>query len=177
MPRLCRSARSDRSTGTHAREKIDCHLARTGMSARATEGLVATVSMLQARLTAPFLYAEGVVLHSPGARGSASAPWVAAENIPVSHRGTTNDVRHTFDARCLNASCRTPLGFMNPMIARPRVRSLRSRPWALEYNAFGVKHSNLALGVEKPTNGLISDRGGVCCGNPAQERKEVAGVH
>src|SRR5258708_4154573 len=90
-------------------------------------------------------YAEGVKHQSPGSR---SAPWVPSTERQANPNGVPQDVacwclRRDFGGA--EVPCGTPLGFDGQKGNRNRMPAPRSqgaaRPWALMFNAFGVKRS------------------------------------
>src|SRR4051812_43475608 len=85
---------------------------------------------------------------------------------------------------CFEVAWRTPLGFAQNICHPPRVRSLRSRPWALLVNSFGVRlhgatdadgdmlgrnRKSPMLFISPPLSRLPRSTGGDGTGNRARE--------
>src|SRR2546430_2417923 len=73
------------------------------------------------------LYAEGVILKSPGSRATRAHPGSLTGTQPYPERG------------CTRRPCATPFGVAYGARSYPGCARVARDPWALECNAFGVK--------------------------------------
>ena len=101
-----------------------------------------------------FLYAEGVILQSPGSaqpRSGEAPPWVTN----VNKSPTPKALYRTFDGCSFlwNAFGVRVFRIITQGARLTAAAPRRSRPWALEYNAYGVKKS-----PAMPKLGTIGDK-------------------